>query len=178
MELCNRDKFTDFFVDIFYDEIKSWDEESQCQAESLGYMDKGGYLRDVATEYAARTCKDFSEYCHKMDTSMNGNFANIRWDYGLVLDDNWMGRWTFDFDNSEVEDRSHKSIRDAGLGFDELVKLVEEVDGEPDELIKDWWDFLLDWYVYAFGTYNICYDFATMVAEEMSYAEKHPEEFE
>lgn len=107
---------------------------------------------DCGYDYAAELCKKLQqqmyEYVSGTDYHMDGNFANIAWDW----------------------ERDHKD----GIKFYDLRKKL--LDGVKDADTDEFSTWAIDWFFHAFGTYNMCYNFATDLGEEAATLEQEDEE--
>lgn len=91
------------------------------------------------------TLESMKRYVHQKSTRMEGNFANIRQDWDDIPD----------FVASEVKPWGK---------FDDVIKSID--DGTiSDEDLEKFQEWALDWFFTAFGTYNLKYNFATMISE-------------
>ena len=113
-----------------------------------------GYMKDCADDYiddyvdmvVEDAVKSFNKLVHRDDTSMFGNFKDIRYD--------WEG-----FHNELPH----------GCTLREVVELIEA--GEENEITKEFKDWAVDWYFEAFGTYNLKYKWTNFM-EEITYDEE------
>ena len=116
-----------------------------------------GYMKDCADDYiddyvdmvVEDAVKSFNKLVHRDDTSMFGNFKDIRYD--------WEG--------------FHHELPH-GCTLREVVELIEA--GEENEITKEFKDWAVDWYFEAFGTYNLKYKW-TEFMEEATYDEEDKE---
>lgn len=109
-------------------------------------------IEEFAYHNAEQICDDMRTYVHRKDTRMTGNFCNIREDW----------EETPDFIGSEVKPWGK---------FDEVVKSIDE-DTISEEDLKKFQQWALDWFFRAFGTFNICYNFQTLVSD-LEYEKEH-----
>lgn len=122
------------------------DEERRYYELALQLWDDCGY--DYAGELYEKLQQQLYKYVSGTDYKMSGNFANIAWDW----------------------DRDHKD----GISFYDLRKKL--LDGVEDADTNEFSTWAIDWFFHAFGTYNMCYNFATDLGEEAAILQKEDEE--
>lgn len=122
------------------------DEERRYYEMALEIWDDCGY--DYAGELYEKLQQQMYEYVSGTDYRMPGNFANIAWD------------WEDD----------HKD----GIKFADLRKKL--LDGVKDADTDEFSTWAIDWFFHAFGTYNMCYNFANDLGEEVAILEQEDEE--
>lgn len=122
------------------------DEERQYYELAWQLWDDCDY--DYAGELYKKLQQQMYEYVSGSDYKMFGNFANIQWDW----------------------DDDHKD----GIKFADLRKKL--LDGVNDADTDEFSTWAIDWFFHAFGTYNMCYNFATDLGEEAAILEKEDEE--
>ena len=131
-EFLNYTKVYDDFVELFLN----------CIDDAEMYED---VIEDYAHNAAISTLEDMRKYVHQQDTSMSGNFADIRQDWNVIKD----------FVISEVEPWGD---------FDEIISTIDEgtISDEDLEKFQTW---CLEWFYTAFGTWGLCYNFQTLISE-------------
>lgn len=97
-----------------------------------------------ADELARRTVDDMKIYVHKKDTKIVGNFCDIRYDWEHP-----------GFIPSEIEPWG---------SFTDVVKSIDDNTITDEELTK-FQQWASDWFFYAFGTYNLRYNFGSYLSE-------------
>lgn len=137
------------YIDIpkFREEIKN------ILIDATNDLDEGAgeyvrYMKDSADDYideyvdgiVGDTIKSFDKLVHRDDTSMFGNFADIKVDW----------------------EREHKG----GKRFRELIQEIDA--GERNSDTQEFKTWTIDWYFNAFGTYNLTYKW-TEFLEEVAY---------
>ena len=122
------------------------DKERQYYEMAWQVWDDCGY--DYAGELYKKLQQQMYEYVSGSDYKMFGNFANIQWDW----------------------DDDHKD----GIKFADLRKKL--LDGVKDADTDEFSTWAIDWFFHAFGTYNMCYNFATDLGEEAATLEQEDEE--
>ena len=113
-----------------------------------------GYMKDCADDYIDEyvemivedAVRSFNKLVHRDDTSMSGNFKDIRYDW----------------------DGFHREYPH-GCSLSEVVEMIDA--GEDNEFTKEFKDWAVDWYFEAFGTYNLTYKW-TEFMEEATYDEE------
>lgn len=122
------------------------DEERRYYELALQIWDDCGY--DYAGELYNKLQQQMYKYVSGTDYKMPGNFANIAWD------------WNDD----------HKD----GISFYDLRKKL--LDGVEDADTNEFSTWAIDWFFHAFGTYNMCYNYATELGEEADILQQEDEE--
>ena len=141
-EFLNVERFRKEIREVLDEATNSWEE---------------GYMKDCAADYiddyvemiVEDAIESFNKLVHKDDTSMSGNFKDIRYD--------WEG-----FHNELPH----------GCTLREVVEMIDA--GEDNEFTKEFKDWAVDWYFEAFGTYNLTYKW-TEFMEEATYDEEDEE---
>lgn len=143
--LLNPQKLEDRFREIYTDAISGWE-----IPESL--------RESMVDEISAAACasKDlyiqkFEEYAFKADTSIIGNFSDIRLDF----------------------------VKEKPLGemsYDRFLELWEQ-DLISDETLEKFQTWAQSWFFTAFGTWGFSYNFQTGVSEMIYDFEKKEEEY-
>lgn len=115
--------------------------------ESYG-MDYGSWeseTEDYAYMTAMETLESMKKYVHRKDTSMCGNFCNIREDWEI----------TPEFIGSEVKPWGK---------FDDVIKSIDD-ETISDEDLKKFQTWAFDWFFRAFGTYGLTYNFGSFISD-------------
>lgn len=141
-EFINVERFRKEIREILDIETKSW-EPGYMQDFADDYIDE--YVEGIVDD----TIDSFNTLVHRADTSMWGNFADIKYD--------WEG--------------FHKEYPH-GSSLKEIVEMIDS--GEDNEFTKEFKDWAVDWYFKAFGTYNLKYNWANFM-EEAAYDEEDEE---
>ena len=135
-------------IDGEYEDILKGCDDKERQYYEMAWQiwDDCGY--DYAGELYKKLQQQMYEYVSGSDYKMFGNFANIQWDW----------------------DDDHKD----GIKFADLRKKL--LDGVKDADTDEFSTWAIDWFFHAFGTYNMCYNFATDLGEEAATLEQEDEE--
>lgn len=135
-------------IDGEYEDILKGCDDKKRQYYEMAWQiwDDGGY--DYAGELYKKLQQQMYEYVSGNDYRMSGNFANIQWDW----------------------DDDHKD----GIKFADLRKKL--LDGVNDADTDEFSTWAIDWFFHAFGTYNMCYNFANDLGEEAATLEQEDEE--
>ena len=135
-------------IDGEYEDLLKGCDDKERQYYELAWQiwDDCGY--DYAGELYEKLQQQMYKYVSGTDYKMSGNFANIAWDW----------------------DRDHKD----GISFYDLRKKL--LDGVEDADTNEFSTWAIDWFFHAFGTYNMCYNFATDLGEEAAILEQEDEE--
>ena len=138
-EFLNVERFRKEIKEVLDEETKSWEP---------GYMQD--FAEDYIDEYVEGVVDDainsFNELVHRADTSMWGNFKNIKY--------NWEGY--------------HNELPH-GCTLKEVVGMIDA--GEDNETTREFKDWAVDWYFEAFGTHNLKYNWTNFM-EEATYEDE------
>lgn len=136
-DFINRDKHYNGLLELLKETAKNYENELGETAFE--------YAEEYANQLADKDVADMQKYVHQSDTKMFGNFANIREDWDTIPT----------FVKSEVEPFGK---------FDDMVKSMDDETISEEDLAKvqQWCE---DWFYTAFGTYNLQYNFGTMLGE-------------
>lgn len=131
-------------IDGEYEDILKGCDDKERQYYEMAWQiwDDCGY--DYAGELYKKLQQQMYEYVSGSDYKMFGNFANIQWDW----------------------DDDHKD----GIKFADLRKKL--LGGVKDADTDEFSTWAIDWFFHAFGTYNMCYNFATDLGEEAATLEQ------
>lgn len=138
-EFVNSDRLRKEIKEVLEEETSGWDGTDD---DSVQYMKDSApdfideYVEDVVDD----AVKSFNELVHRNDTSMWGNFKDIRY--------NWEG-----FHNELPH----------GCTLKEVVKMIDA--GEDNEITREFKNWAVDWYFEAFGTYNLKYKWSEFMGE-------------
>lgn len=143
--LLNPQKLEDRFREIYTDAISGWEIPESLRESMVDEIDA-----------AACASKDlyiqkFEEYAFKADTSIVGNFADIRLDY-----------------------KREKPLGE--MSYDRFLELWEQ-DLISDETLEKFQTWAQSWFFTAFGTWGFSYNFQTGVSEMIYALEKEEEEY-
>lgn len=143
--LLNPQKLEDRFREIYTDAVKTWTIPQKLREK-------------VSEEISASACaaadcyvQQFEEYAFKADTSIIGNFSDIRLDF----------------------------VKEKPLGemsYDRFLELWEQ-DLISDETLEKFQTWAQSWFFTAFGTWGFSYNFQTGVSEMIYDFEKKEEEY-
>lgn len=141
-EFINVERFRKEIREVLDEATNSWEE---------------GYMKDCADDYIDEyvetivedAIRSFDKLVHRDDTSMTGNFKDIRYD--------WEG--------------FHREYPH-GSSLKEIVEMIDA--GEDNEFTREFKDWAVDWYFEAFGTYNLKYNWVNFM-EEATYDEEDEE---
>lgn len=128
--------------DVMYEMLVDLYNEALSPSERCDYVD---IIESYAEHTANGIVRDMRKYVHQDDTKIFGNFANIRedWDY--------------------IPDFVKSKVKPFGK-FDDMVKSVDDGTISDEDLAKvQEWCFA--WFFTAFGTYNLKYNFLTMLSD-------------
>lgn len=143
--LLNPQKLEDAFREIYTDAVSGWEIPESLRESMVDEIDA-----------AACASKDlyiqkFEEYAFKADTSIVGNFADIRLDY-----------------------KREKPLGE--MSYDRFLELWEQ-DLISDETLEKFQSWAQSWFFTAFGTWIFSYNFQTGVSEMIYAFEKEEEEY-
>lgn len=120
------------------------------------------YTHTLAWEFAIKQNEDMKKYLHMDSHRMSGNFANIEEDYPKYRTGTY---WSSEYDGDDYYDL-----------FPEMVKRLDAA--EDSERANDDREYLSSWYFFAFGTYNIKYNFESDLSEISGMLEEAREEYD
>lgn len=144
--LLNPQKLEDAFREIYTESIANWNIPEDLREN---------VKEDVKAAAFANTqiyLQKFEEYAFKADTSIVGNFADIRLDY-----------------------KREKPLGE--MSYDRFLELWEQ-DLISDETLEKFQTWAQSWFFTAFGTWGFSYNFQTGVSEMLySYEEEEEEEY-
>ena len=147
-EFVDSDRLRKEIKEVLEEETYGWDETA---GDYVQYMKDSApdYIDDYVETVVEDAVQSFNKLVHRDDTSMFGNFKDIRYD--------WEG-----FHNELPH----------GCTLKEVVQMIDV--GEENEITKEFKDWAVDWYFEAFGTYNLKYKWANFM-EEITYDEEDEE---
>lgn len=142
-DFLNKDKVYDELFGMFQDRLG----EEFYKWESM--------IEDYTIITAESMCNDMRKYCHMKDTSMSGNFCDIRrnWDTRTLIKSD-----VFPWGN-----------------FSDVVRSIDD-DTISDEDLEKFQTWALDWFFTAFGTWGLFCNFDTFISELEYEEEKEREE--
>ena len=111
-------------------------------------------IQSLAFEFTIEANREMKKYLHLDDQHMDGNFADLSMDYPKHRTGTF---WLSEYDGPVAE------------YFNLYPQMVERLDAAEDseQADKDR-EYLEEWFFYAFGTYNIKYNFSNEL-DEISY---------
>ena len=143
--LLNPQKLEDRFREIYTDAVSGWEIPEDLKESMVDEIDAAACAsKDLCLQ-------QFEEYAFKADTSIVGNFADIRLDYkrekplGEMSYDRFLELWTQDLISPETEEK-----------------------------FQTW---AQSWFFTAFGTWGFSYNFQNGVSEMLYWYEKEEEEY-
>ena len=144
-EFVDSDRLRKEIKEVLEEETSGWDETA---GDYVQYMKDSApdYIDDYVETVVEDAVQSFNKLVHRDDTSMFGNFKDIRYD--------WEG-----FHNELPH----------GCTLKEVVQMIDA--GEENEITKEFKDWAVDWYFEAFGTYNLKYKWTNFM-EEITYDEE------
>ena len=152
-EFVDSDRLRKEIKEVLEEETSGWDETA---GDYVQYMKDSApdYIDDYVDMVVEDAVKSFNKLVHRDDTSMFGNFKDIRYD--------WEG-----FHNELPH----------GCTLREVVEMIDA--GEENEITKEFKDWAVDWYFEAFGTYNLKYkwsEFMEEVSDDYEYQQDRDSE--
>ena len=122
--------------------IRSLYTEALSEEEAQKYE---SVIEEQAYYTAESTVRDMDTYIHRPDTKLIGNFCNIRQDWEV----------TTEFVESDVKPWGKLS---------DIVKSVDDGTISEEDLAK-FQTWCMDWFFTAFGTYNLKYNFQSLISD-------------
>lgn len=112
----------------------------------------GKNIQSVAWDFTLEANREMKKYLHLPDQHIVGNFANIKFDYPAHITGT---RWSADYNGDDYYDL-----------FPQMVARLDAAE-DSEQADKDR-EYLEEWFFYAFGTYNIKYNFSNEL-DEIAY---------
>lgn len=150
-------KFREEIKDILKADVDELEyDENEPDELYLKYMKDAApdFIDDYVDGIVEDTIKSFDKLVHRSNTSMVGNFADIRYDW----------------------DGYHKEYPH-GVSFNEVIEMIDN--GEDNEKTREFKTWTIDWYFNAFGTYNLKYnwnEFLEEIAADQMYQDERDRE--
>lgn len=150
--------FAKTIENLYRECLENYDDAEDLQEYIADVCEKN--IQSLAWDFTHEVNSEMKEYLHRNDQHMDGNFANLYRDYP----DHITGvRWSCDYDGDDY--------------FDLYPQMVSRLDSAEDsEQANEDRAYLEEWYFYAFGTYNIKYNFSNYLEEIHSMMEEDYEE--
>lgn len=140
------DKMRETLIELYNEELDNFGIERELYENEV---------ESYAEFYSMQYEESMFKYCHQSDTSMVGNFANIRHDWDYIPD----------FVKSEVKPWGR---------FEDIIKSIDEKTISEEDLAK-FHIWAEDWFFTAFGTFGIKYNFGDHISE-LEYRREHEKE--
>ena len=135
-DFLNYDDVYETFLNLFKETIENY---------GMDYGSWESETEDYAASSAFETLDSMKRYVHRKDTSMSGNFCNIREDW----------EDTPEFIGSEVKPWGK---------FDDVIKSIDD-ETISDEDLKKFQTWAFDWFFRAFGTFGLTYNFGNFISD-------------
>ena len=114
----------------------------------------GKNIQSLAWEFTLEANREMKNYLHRKSQHMDGNFADLSMDYPKHRTGTF---WVSEYDGPVAEYFS--------MYPDMVARLDAAEDSEQADKDRE---YLAEWFFYAFGTYNIKYNFSNEL-EEIHY---------
>lgn len=114
----------------------------------------GKNIQSMAWDFTLEANREMKKYLHLPDQHMDGNFADLSMDYPKHRTGTF---WVSEYDGPVAEYFS--------LYPDMVARLDSAEDSEQADEDRE---YLAEWFFYAFGTYNIKYNFSNEL-DEIAY---------
>lgn len=116
----------------------------------------GKNIQSLAWEFTLETNRDMKKYLHMDNHNMDGNFADIEYDYPAHITGTY---WSSEYAGNDY--------------FRLFPQMVASLDAAEDsEQANEDRAYLEEWFFKAFGTYNIKYNFSNDLEEIHSMMEE------
>ena len=146
--------FAQSIYELYKECLDNFDNKDELEQHANDLYDCDNYLLWSANEFAYQANEDMKNYLHEKSHHMDGNFANIDDEYPEYRTGTM---WVSEYDGDMKE------------FFDLVPDMIKRLDNAEDsERADDDRKFLAGWFFYAFGTYNIKYNFSNDL-QELSY---------
>lgn len=153
------ESFAKTIEELYRECLENYDNAAEMEeliADYYGVDD----IKSLAWKFTLEANRDMKKYLHMKDHKMIGNFANIETDYPAHITG---ARWRSEYDGDDYSDL-----------FPQMVSRLDSA--EDSKRADEDRAYLEMWFFFAFGTYNIEYNFSNDLAEieyalEEEYAE-------
>lgn len=153
------DAFAKYIEELYRECLDDFDDKEEIE-EYINDCFGDNHIHTLAVEFAIKQNEDMKEYLHMDNHRMDGNFANVADDYTKYRTGTY---WPTDYDGDDYDDL-----------FPDMVKRLDAA--EDSDRANDDREYLSSWYFFAFGTYNIKYNFSSELSEVESMLEEAREE--
>ena len=154
-DYINREKMEEELLEVLKEKMENFGDmddefmnEVKYDMRDDNYYELRGYVSNLVDSFN----RDMRNYVHEKDTSIWGNFKNIRWNFD---------------DYCPIAKT---------MSFDEIVSRLDN--GEHSELTEKFLDWVNDWFFDAFGTWGICYNFGDYLTDLSCIKEEEECEYE
>ena len=148
------ESFAKTIENLYRECLKDYDNAEEIEeyiADSYGEN-----IQSLAWKFVFKANREMKEYLHAKNHHIDGNFVNIALDYPAHITGTY---WSFDYDGDDYFRLFPQMV--ARLDAAEDSKQADE-----DRAYLEWW------YFWAFGMYNIKYNFRNDLAEILYIMEK------
>lgn len=140
--------FTKTIENLYRECLNNFDDKERLE-EYIDEIYEKNYIHKLSVQFALEANRDMKKYLHLDDQRMNGNFANLYYDYPKHITGTW---WVSEYDGDDY--------------YDLYPQMVARLDAAEDsKQANEDRAYLEDWYFEAFGTYNIKYNFSNELEE-------------
>lgn len=143
--------FAKEIYDLYKECLDKYDDKDEFEQYINDLYGSEDYLNEQAHEFAIRTNEEMKRYLHMDNHRMDGNFANVKNDYTQYRAGTY---WISDFEGSDEEYYGF---------FPDMVKRLDAA--EDSERADDDREYLSSWFFFAFGTFDIKYNFSNDLQE-------------
>ena len=153
-DYINREKMENALLELLKEEMEDFGGEDEIMDEVKGILSDDDFciLREYVKNLADSFNSSMKKYVHQKDTSICGNFHNIRRNYY--------------YGGVGVE----KCPISETMEFDDIIRIIDE--GKRWNFTEEFLDWANDWFFSTVGTWGICYNFGDYLGalyEEIEY---------
>lgn len=154
-DYINREKMENALLELLKEEMENFgDKNDEIMNEVKENLSDDDFyeLREYVENLADSFNSSMRKYVHQKDTSIWGNFNDIRDDYY---------RGGVGVEKCPVSET---------INFDDIIKIIDE--GKRWNFTEEFLDWVNDWFFATFGTWGICYnfgDYLDFLYEELEY---------
>lgn len=139
--------FAAVIEDLYRECLEDYDNAEEMEELIADYY--GMDIQSLAWKLTLQANREMKKYLHEKDHRMIGNFANIERNYPAHVTGTY---WSSEYDGDDY--------------FGLFPQMVARLDSAEDSKQADEdRAYLEEWYFFAFGTYNIKYNFQNDLAE-------------
>lgn len=146
------ESFAKTIENLYLECLNNYDNAEDMEEYIADVFEKN--IQSIAWDFTLEANREMKKYLHLPDQHMDGNFADLSMDYPKHRTGTF---WVSEYDGPVAEYFS--------LYPDMVARLDSAEDSEQADEDRE---YLAEWFFYAFGTYNIKYNFSNEL-DEIAY---------